>query len=99
MNIDPVTATIGAEISGIDLSQPLQYTRSIRTCPAMTGSLFCRMMVTGRTTQHFAVADFLPDYRRMRRVIIDTDRRAPAWETFRLFEYVKYALSHHGQYE
>lgn len=30
-----------------------------------------------RTTQHFAVADYLPAYRRMHRVIIDTDRRAP----------------------
>jgi len=29
-----------------------------------------------RTTQHFAVADYLPAYRRMHRVIIDTDRRA-----------------------
>ena len=28
-----------------------------------------------RTTQHFAVADYLPAYRRMHRVIIDTDRR------------------------
>lgn len=28
-----------------------------------------------RCTQHFAVADYLPDYRRMHRVIIDTDRR------------------------
>ena len=29
-----------------------------------------------RTTQHFAVADYLPAYRRMHRVIIDTDRRS-----------------------
>jgi taurine dioxygenase len=29
-----------------------------------------------RTTQHFAVADYLPAYRRMHRVIINTDRRA-----------------------
>lgn len=28
-----------------------------------------------RTTQHFAVADYLPAYRRMHRVIISTDRR------------------------
>jgi len=28
-----------------------------------------------RTTQHFAVADYLPAYRRMHRVIIQTDRR------------------------
>jgi len=28
-----------------------------------------------RTTQHFAVADYLPGYRRMHRVIIKTDRR------------------------
>ena len=28
-----------------------------------------------RTTQHFAVADYLPNYRRMHRVIINTDRR------------------------
>ena len=28
-----------------------------------------------RTTQHFAVADYLPAHRRMHRVIIDTDRR------------------------
>ncbi len=28
-----------------------------------------------RTTQHFAVADYLPAYRRMHRVIINTDRR------------------------
>jgi taurine dioxygenase len=28
-----------------------------------------------RSTQHFAVADYLPAYRRMHRVIIDTDRR------------------------
>lgn len=28
-----------------------------------------------RCTQHFAVTDYLPDYRRMHRVIIDTDRR------------------------
>ena len=28
-----------------------------------------------RTTQHFAVADYLPAYRRMQRVIISTDRR------------------------
>ena len=28
-----------------------------------------------RTTQHFAVADYLPAYRRMHRIIIDTDRR------------------------
>jgi taurine dioxygenase len=31
-----------------------------------------------RTTQHFAVADYLPAYRRMHRVIIDTDRRVQA---------------------
>jgi len=29
-----------------------------------------------RTTQHFAVADYLPAYRKMHRVIIDSDRRA-----------------------
>jgi taurine dioxygenase len=29
-----------------------------------------------RSTQHYAVADYLPAYRRMHRVIIDTDRRA-----------------------
>ena len=28
-----------------------------------------------RSTQHYAVADYLPAYRRMHRVIIDTDRR------------------------
>jgi taurine dioxygenase len=28
-----------------------------------------------RTTQHFAVADYLPAYRRMHRVIINDDRR------------------------
>lgn len=31
-----------------------------------------------RCTQHFAVADYLPAYRRMHRVIIDTDRRCSA---------------------
>jgi len=31
-----------------------------------------------RTTQHFAVADYLPAYRRMHRVIIKTDRRVDA---------------------
>ena len=31
-----------------------------------------------RTTQHFAVADYLPAYRRMHRVIIATDRRVDA---------------------
>jgi taurine dioxygenase len=30
-----------------------------------------------RTTQHFAVADYLPAYRKMHRVIVDTDRRTP----------------------
>jgi len=30
-----------------------------------------------RTTQHFAVADYVPAYRRMHRVIIKTDRRIP----------------------
>jgi taurine dioxygenase len=34
-------------------------------------------MWDNRCTQHFAVADYLPAYRRMHRVIIDTDRRAP----------------------
>ena len=33
-------------------------------------------MWDNRYTQHFAVADYLPAYRRMHRVIIDTDRRA-----------------------
>jgi len=33
-------------------------------------------MWDNRCTQHFAVADYLPAYRRMHRVIIDTDRRA-----------------------
>jgi taurine dioxygenase len=33
-------------------------------------------MWDNRCTQHFAVADYLPDYRRMHRVIVDTDRRA-----------------------
>jgi taurine dioxygenase len=33
-------------------------------------------MWDNRCTQHFAVADYLPEYRRMHRVIIDTDRRA-----------------------
>lgn len=32
-------------------------------------------MWDNRTTQHFAVADYLPAYRRMHRVIIDTDGR------------------------
>lgn len=32
-------------------------------------------MWDNRCTQHFAVADYLPAYRRMHRVIIDTDRR------------------------
>jgi taurine dioxygenase len=31
-----------------------------------------------RSTQHYAVADYLPDYRRMHRVIIDTDKRVAA---------------------
>lgn len=34
-------------------------------------------MWDNRCTQHFAVADYLPEYRRMHRVIIDTDRRNP----------------------
>jgi taurine dioxygenase len=34
-------------------------------------------MWDNRCTQHFAVADYLPAYRRMHRVIIDTDRRVP----------------------
>jgi taurine dioxygenase len=33
-------------------------------------------MWDNRCTQHFAVCDYLPAYRRMHRVIIDTDRRA-----------------------
>jgi len=33
-------------------------------------------MWDNRCTQHFAVADYLPNYRRMHRVIVDTDRRA-----------------------
>ena len=33
-------------------------------------------MWDNRCTQHFAVADYLPAYRRMHRVIIETDRRA-----------------------
>jgi taurine dioxygenase len=33
-------------------------------------------MWDNRCTQHFAVADYLPEYRRMHRVIIDTDRRS-----------------------
>jgi taurine dioxygenase len=33
-------------------------------------------MWDNRCTQHFAVADYLPAYRRMHRVIVDTDRRA-----------------------
>jgi len=37
-------------------------------------------MWDNRCTQHFAVADYLPAYRRMHRVIIDTDRRSgPGW--------------------
>ena len=32
-------------------------------------------MWDNRCTQHFAVADYLPNYRRMHRVIVDTDRR------------------------
>jgi len=35
-------------------------------------------MWDNRCTQHFAVADYLPAYRRMHRVIINTDRRALA---------------------
>lgn len=35
----------------------------------------CVAMWDNRCTQHFAVADYLPAYRRMHRVIIDTDRR------------------------
>jgi taurine dioxygenase len=33
-------------------------------------------MWDNRCTQHFAVADYLPNYRRMHRVIVNTDRRA-----------------------
>ncbi len=33
-------------------------------------------MWDNRCTQHFAVTDYLPAYRRMHRVIVDTDRRA-----------------------
>lgn len=33
-------------------------------------------MWDNRCTQHYAVADYLPAYRRMHRVIVDTDRRA-----------------------
>ena len=32
-------------------------------------------MWDNRSTQHFAVADYLPGYRRMHRVIVNTDRR------------------------
>jgi taurine dioxygenase len=33
-------------------------------------------MWDNRCTQHFAVADYLPNYRRMHRVIVNSDRRA-----------------------